>query len=123
MVVNVLDISTLRPSKVFILPKSAMAPSTNYARRGGKVFSSLRAQTSPISNRKSGIGLGKSISHRRHKVLPKDTVLGITKNDIRRLARRGGVKRISAGVYDTARLYLKDFLREAFQSIVASSNV
>ncbi|CZS88639.1 related to histone H4 [Rhynchosporium agropyri] len=37
----------------------------------------------------------------------KDTILGVTKGDIRRLARRGGVKRISAGIYDEVRTQLK----------------
>lgn len=35
---------------------------------------------------------------------------GITKGDIRRLARRGGVKRISGQVYDLVRSVLKIFL-------------
>lgn len=38
--------------------------------------------------------------------------MGITKSDIRRLARRGGVKRISGSVYDTTREALRGFLRE-----------
>jgi histone H4 len=37
---------------------------------------------------------------------------GITKSDIRRLARKGGVKRISSFVYDDARQILKNFLEE-----------
>ena len=36
----------------------------------------------------------------------------ISKNEIRRLARRGGVKRINAMVYDEVRRSLKDFLSE-----------
>jgi histone H4 len=36
--------------------------------------------------------------------------LGVTKPAIRRLARRGGVKRISALIYDEARIVLKTFL-------------
>jgi hypothetical protein len=69
----------------------------------------------PPSHRKHGLGLGKGIAIRRRPTrLAKDTIQGITKNDIRRLARRGGVKRISAGVYDTARYALKSFLRDVF---------
>jgi histone H4 len=90
-----------------------MVASGNFARRGGKVISSQRAESSPPSQRK-GAGLGKSIVRRRHFRLPKDTILGITKGDLRRLARRGGVKRISGGVYDTARFYLREFLKDVF---------
>ena len=43
--------------------------------------------------------------------------MGITKPAIRRLARRGGVKRISSQVYDETRsilqLYLEDVVRDA----------
>lgn len=43
--------------------------------------------------------------------------MGITKPAIRRLARRGGVKRISELIYDEARNVLKGFL----ESIVKDS--
>ena len=80
-----------------------------YARRGGKVLNSQRAPNSPSSQRR-GVGLGKGVVRRRHMRVQKDTIHGITKGDLRRLARRGGVKRISAAVYDTARYYLREFL-------------
>ncbi|KAH0427846.1 histone H4 [Colletotrichum camelliae] len=47
---------------------------------------------------------------KRHRKIMKDTIRGITKLAIRRLARRGGVKRISAMIYDEARTALKDRL-------------
>ena len=56
--------------------------------------------------------MGKGIAHRHRYRLPKDTIMGITKPDIRRLARRGGVKRINAGIYAEARFALKRFLTE-----------
>jgi len=93
-------------------------PSGQFARRGGKVLNSQRSQPSPTSQRK-GVGLGKGIAQRHRYRVRKDTILGITKPDIRRLARRGGVKRISAGVYDTARHYLRDFLREVGSALFA----
>lgn len=40
----------------------------------------------------------------------RDNILGITKPAIRRLARRGGVKRISGLIYDETRSVLKTFL-------------
>ena len=97
--------------------KSSSTMKGNFARRGGKVHSSSQRITlSPSpSQRRPGLGLGKGIAIRRRTVrLARDTILGITKNDIRRLARRGGVKRISAGVYDTARAAMRAFLKDVF---------
>jgi histone H4 len=90
-------------------------PSGAFARRGGKVHSSQRQVSPPFSGRgrgKSGLGLGKGIAIKRKVKIPKDNIFGITKGDIRRLARRGGVKRISAGVYDTARQSIKEYLTD-----------
>ena len=47
---------------------------------------------------KGGKGLGKGGTKRHRKVL-RDNIQGITKPAIRRLARRGGVKRISGLIY------------------------
>ncbi|THX73099.1 hypothetical protein D6D04_08718 [Aureobasidium pullulans] len=43
---------------------------------------------------KGGKGLG--VGGKRHRKYPRDNIQGITKPAIRRLARRGGVKHISA---------------------------
>lgn len=48
-----------------------------------------------IAGGKGGKGLGKGGAKRHRKIL-RDNIQGITKPAIRRLARRGGVKRISA---------------------------
>ena len=40
----------------------------------------------------------------------RDSILGITKPAIRRLARRGGVKRISSYIYEETRSVLRSFL-------------
>ena len=42
----------------------------------------------------------------------RDYIQGISKPAIRRLARRGGVKRISAGIYEGIRAELMRFLRK-----------
>lgn len=47
---------------------------------------------------KGGKGLGKGGAKRHRKIL-RDNIQGITKPAIRRLARRGGVKRISASTW------------------------
>lgn len=56
-----------------------------------------------------GKGLGKGGNKRHRKVL-RDNIQGITKPAIRRLARRGGVKRIANLVYDEVRSNLRAFL-------------
>ena len=55
---------------------------------------SVHALTS-LAGGKGGKGLGKGGAKRHRKIL-RDNIQGITKPAIRRLARRGGVKRISA---------------------------
>merc|ERR1712072_1018099 len=58
---------------------------------------------------KGGKGLGKGGAKRHRKIL-RDNIQGITKPAIRRLSRRGGVKRISAMIYEETRGVLKTFL-------------
>ncbi|MCP4262177.1 MAG: hypothetical protein GY774_32445, partial [Planctomycetes bacterium] len=58
---------------------------------------------------KGGKGLGKGGAKRHRKVL-RDNIQGITKPAIRRLARRGGVKRIPGLIYEETRGVLKVFL-------------
>ncbi|KAI5346264.1 hypothetical protein L3X38_014143 [Prunus dulcis] len=48
---------------------------------------------------KGGKGLGKGGAKRHRKVL-RDIIQGITEQAIRRLARRGGVKRINGLIYE-----------------------
>jgi histone H4 len=67
---------------------------------------------------KSGKGLGKS-GARRHLKIARDNIEGITKPSIRRLARRGGVKRISATIYDETRSVLRSFLIQVIRDAVA----
>ncbi|KAG5953705.1 Histone H4 [Claviceps sorghi] len=67
----------------------------------------------PSSGGRGKIGVvGKTVlgPARRHRKILRDTIQGITKPAIRRLARRGGVKRISATIYDEARKALKERL-------------
>ena len=66
---------------------------------------------------KGGKGLGKGGAKRHRKVL-RDNIQGITKPAIRRLARRGGVKRLSALVYEETRGVLKVFLENVVRDSV-----
>ena len=62
-------------------------------------------------------GLGKGGAKRHRKVL-RDNIQGITKPAIRRLARRGGVKRISGLIYEETRGVLKVFLENVVRDAV-----
>ncbi|KAA8904658.1 histone-fold-containing protein [Sphaerosporella brunnea] len=55
-------------------------------------------------------GLGRGFARNKHRKILKDTVQGISKGDLRRLARRGGVKRISMSVYEEMRASMKMYL-------------
>merc|ERR1711964_171586 len=69
---------------------------------------------------KGAKGLGQvGIGGKRHKKrVLRETIQGITKPAIRRLARRGGVKRISALIYDETRTVLKTFLESVIRDTV-----
>ena len=57
-----------------------------------------------------GMGMGKGGSKRHSKKLLQDNIAGITKPAMRRMARRGGVKRLSGMIYEESRGSLRDFL-------------
>ena len=61
---------------------------------------------------------GKSYGAKRVKRTSKEVILGITKPAIRRLARRGGVKRISALIYEETRTVLRGFLENVVRDIL-----
>merc|ERR1712046_177566 len=68
---------------------------------------------------KGGLG-GKSGAKRMdfgRKTL-RESILGITKPAIRRLARRGGVKRISSYIYEETRAVLRSFLENVVRDSV-----
>ena len=69
---------------------------------------------------KGGKGLGKSGAKRHRKVVQgaETAIRGITKPAIRRLARRGGVKRISGQIYIETRGVLKVFLEGIIRDAV-----
>jgi histone H4 len=66
---------------------------------------------------KGGKGLGKGGAKRHRKVL-RDNIQGITRAAIRRLARRGGVKRISGLIYEETRSVLTVFLKDVIKDAV-----
>lgn len=66
----------------------------------------------------NGKGYGKIAGAKRIRKSTREVILGITKPAIRRLARRGGVKRISALIYDESRIVLKSFLESIIRDAV-----
>jgi histone H3/H4 len=91
-----------------------------YKTRPRPRFSSQHKHTNSnnMSGRgKGGKGLGKGGAKRHRKVL-RDNIQGITKPAIRRLARRGGVKRISGLIYEETRGVLKVFLENVIRDAV-----
>ena len=82
-----------------------------------KMFRSDSTNLLTMSGRgKGGKGLGKGGAKRHRKVL-RDNIQGITKPAIR-LARRGGVKRISGLIYEETRGVLKVFLENVIRDAV-----
>ena len=57
-----------------------------------------------------GEGKKAPVARRNRGTHQKPVIEGITKGDVRRLARKGGVRRIELGVYDYSRAVLKDFV-------------
>ena len=79
--------------------------------------SRLRNRAKMSGRGKGGKGLGKGGAKRHRKIL-RDNIQGITKPAIRRLARRGGVKRISGLIYEETRGVLKVFLENVIRDAV-----
>lgn len=66
---------------------------------------------------KGGKAFGK-VAAKRLKKTSKEVILGITKPAIRRLARRGGVKRIANSIYEETRNVLRAFLEGVVRDAV-----
>ena len=78
---------------------------------------SFRRVRSMSGRGKGGKGLGKGGAKRFRKG-GKGNISGITKPAIRRLARRGGVKRISGQIYEESRSVIKTFLENVVKDAV-----
>ncbi len=77
-----------------------------------------KASKAPTYGLGKGRGKG-AYSAARHRRVARDSIQGITKPAIRRLARRGGVKRISGLVYEDAREAIKSFLTTIIRDATA----
>ncbi|EMD95505.1 hypothetical protein COCC4DRAFT_55033 [Bipolaris maydis ATCC 48331] len=116
--------STQRPNQYSAIPRYTGASSTPRPQPPASSAPSRATQLGIGLGRGAG-GLGKSLlgrpkSHmKRHMKIQRDSIHGITNGDIRRLARRGGVKRISALVYSDIRQALRDRLARVLKDICA----
>ncbi|GIZ41353.1 hypothetical protein CKM354_000465900 [Cercospora kikuchii] len=61
--------------------------------------------------------LGRGQGTHRHRKILRDNIQGVTKPAIRRLARRGGVKRISGDIYEALRVALKVRVTEILEKV------
>jgi hypothetical protein len=92
-------------------------------RPGGKVFSKAhRTSVGVSSEAQHPREISGAQAPRRYRFKPKDTIPGISAPDIRRLARRGGVKRISKEIYDEARLVMRQFLSDVHRLLGAADS-
>ena len=66
---------------------------------------------------RKSVGSGKG-GAKRHRRTMQNSLAGISRGDVRRLARRGGVKRISSLIYEEARTVLKGFLESTIRDAV-----
>jgi histone H4 len=110
--------SALAPQPAPGLSSANQHPANSQAEAGA----SAGPTATSVSGRDKGAGKGKgkgkdkgkamslAVRHRASKRRNRDNLEGITKPAIRRLARRGGVKRLSGAIYDECRGVLKTFL-------------
>ena len=76
-----------------------------------------KTKSNKMAKAKSGSAKGSST--RRMKKLLKGNINGVTKGSIRRLSRRGGVKRISGLIYEEVRGVLKGFVDQVVRDSVS----
>ena len=60
-------------------------------------------------------GKGKMVGYKHYSKINQDNIQGISKVSIGKLARRAGVKRISAPIYEGTRNILKTFLGDVIR--------
>lgn len=73
----------------------------------------VKQTSTPLSARAANVAFKGKVAPRgpiRYRKVLRDNINGVTNPAIRRLARRGGVKRISSSTYDATREMLKIFL-------------
>jgi len=82
-----------------------------------KFFASYSEPSKAFVSKKHYKGTGQS-GAKRHRKNTKTALQGITSAAIRKIARRGGIKRISGLVYEVTRDVLKEFLYKLIKDTV-----
>ena len=60
----------------------------------------------------------KNVAAQRHHQSQKPVLEGITRGDLRRLARKGGVVRLAMPIYDHSRKIMRVFLRDLLKNAI-----
>ena len=89
-----------------------------YIKKAARLTIKINLNIKMAGRGKVGKGYGKVGAKRHTKKSLKETIMGITKPAIRRLARRGGVKRISSLIYEETRNVLRSFLENVIRDSV-----
>ena len=105
------------------LGQSSNAARFQQQHRGNTAGQARKKLTGPkLGAGGGGGGKGKSMGRGRllrSNQLNTDAIHKISKGDLRRLARRGGVKRIGLAIYEDARMAMRDFLTDVIKNAVA----
>ncbi|KAG9240060.1 histone-fold-containing protein [Calycina marina] len=107
------------------MPSVLNIPNSSDSRPVGRLSGSLGQRSGlhgPTGGKGKTRGGKDGVAQPRNKRMRKtlrDNILGITKPDIRRLARRGGVKRISADIYSSTREVMKQYLTKVLFDVAA----
>jgi histone H4 len=90
------------------------------AKKAGEIKAARATKGKIVQAALTGAGLGKGNSkrHQHRSRALRDNIQGVTKSSIRKLARRGGCKRISGLVYEESRAVLKVFLENIIRDAV-----
>ena len=88
---------------------SSLSANASEEENGGALDEAAHARTAAVPPR---------VPRRYHRKALRDNIQGITKPAIRRLARRGGVKRMSGLIYEETRGVLKAFLENVIRDAV-----
>lgn len=105
------SISSTRPASTSTSSSTGILPQQSRAQRLGLGLGSRGVA--------QGLGVGGRGGLKRQRKVQRDTIYGVTKGDIRRLARRGGVKRIAGTVYTDIRAALKERLKNIMKDVIA----
>lgn len=105
---------------------SSSVPEAKHSSQAAASAPTVVSTSSKSSKYAAALGRGKGLNHlgkgsgKRHQYHSlRDNITRITKSAIRRLARRGGIKRISGLLYQTVRESMREFMTANLQDALA----